>query len=235
MGGWEGGSGAAVETSSLLAATRPLSGLPPPFQGAASQAATTQARQPPLPLLLKSRPAGTAVGARDGAGRVGVGHQHPGRLARRRPRCPLQLWRRPHRLVLQGEEWEWGGWRWSWWWRRRWREEAGAGDDHRALPAQAGVPAARPPVEGAHLGEREKLDLSCQRVSYSSSCQPPSCCTTTDCRSSGLTGTPSKYSFAAHMGRLVRGVEGTGCHNFYPDCPFSNQDVLQIARRINFK
>ena len=37
------------------------------------------------------------------------------------------------------------------------------------------------------------------------------------------------------MGRLVRGVEGTGCHNFYPDCPFSNQDVLQIARRINFK
>ena len=182
-----------------------------------------------------SRPAGTAVGARDGAGRVGVGHQHPGRPARRRPRCPLQLWRRPHRLVLQGEEWEWGGWRWSWWWRRRWREEAGAGDDHRALPAQAGVPAARPPVEGAHLGEREKLDLSCQRVSYSSSCQPPSCCTTTHCRSSGLTGTPSKYSFAAHMGRLVRGVEGTGCHNFYPDCPFSNQDVLQIARRINFK
>merc|ERR1739842_227724 len=42
-------------------------------------------------------------------------------------------------------------------------------------------------------------------------------------------------SFAAHMGQLVRGLEGTGCHNFYPDCPFSNQDVLQIARRINFK
>ena len=36
------------------------------------------------------------------------------------------------------------------------------------------------------------------------------------------------------MGQLVRGLEGTGCHNFYPDCPFSNQDVLQIARRINF-
>ena len=37
------------------------------------------------------------------------------------------------------------------------------------------------------------------------------------------------------MGQLVRGLEGTGCHNFFPDCPFSNQDVLQIARRINFK
>jgi len=53
--------------------------------------------------------------------------------------------------------------------------------------------------------------------------------------SAGLTGSPSKYSFAAHMGQLVRGLEGTGCHNFYPDCPFSNQDVLQIARRINFQ
>lgn len=51
----------------------------------------------------------------------------------------------------------------------------------------------------------------------------------------GLTGAPSKYSFAAHMGQLVRGLEGQGCHNFYPDCPFSNQDVLQIARRINFQ
>jgi len=53
--------------------------------------------------------------------------------------------------------------------------------------------------------------------------------------SAGVTGSPSKYSFAAHMGQLVRGMEGTGCHNFYPDCPFSNQDVLQIARRINFQ
>jgi len=53
--------------------------------------------------------------------------------------------------------------------------------------------------------------------------------------STGLTGVPSKYSFAAHMGQLVRGLEGTGCHNFYPDCPFSNQDVMQIARRINFR
>ena len=30
-----------------------------------------------------------------------------------------------------------------------------------------------------------------------------------------MTGAPSKYSFAAHMGQLVRGLEGTGCHNFY--------------------
>ena len=50
-----------------------------------------------------------------------------------------------------------------------------------------------------------------------------------------LSGTPSKYSFAAHMGHLMRGVEGQGCHHFYPECPFSNQDVLQIAKRITFK
>merc|ERR1712170_44923 len=48
-------------------------------------------------------------------------------------------------------------------------------------------------------------------------------------------GVPSKYSFAAHMGQLMKGWEGQGCHNFYPECPFSNQDVLQIAKRINFK
>ena len=54
-------------------------------------------------------------------------------------------------------------------------------------------------------------------------------------RSATLSGFPSKYSFAAHMGQLVRGVEGQGCHNFYPGCPFSNQDVMQIAKRINFK
>lgn len=29
----------------------------------------------------------------------------------------------------------------------------------------------------------------------------------------------SKYHFAAHMGQLIAGIEGTGCHNFYPDCP----------------
>lgn len=51
----------------------------------------------------------------------------------------------------------------------------------------------------------------------------------------GMTGSPTKYSYAAHMGQLVRGVLGQGCHNFYPNCPFSNNDVMEIARRINFK
>jgi len=53
--------------------------------------------------------------------------------------------------------------------------------------------------------------------------------------SAGVTGSPSKYTFAAHMGQLVRGLEGHGCHNFYPNCPFSNHDVMEIAKRINFK
>lgn len=37
------------------------------------------------------------------------------------------------------------------------------------------------------------------------------------------------------MGSLMRGVVGQGCHNLYPECPFSNQDVTQIAKRIHFK
>ena len=55
------------------------------------------------------------------------------------------------------------------------------------------------------------------------------------CRTSSLSGHPSKYNFAAHMGQLVRGVEGGGCHQFYPECPFSNQMLMEIAKRINFK
>jgi len=51
----------------------------------------------------------------------------------------------------------------------------------------------------------------------------------------GMSRTPSKYGFAAHMGQLVRGLEGQGCHNFYPSCPFSNSEVMEMARRINFK
>jgi hypothetical protein len=34
------------------------------------------------------------------------------------------------------------------------------------------------------------------------------------------------------MGRLVRGVEGTGCHNFYPECPFS-YGILRTAQAGN--
>ena len=40
---------------------------------------------------------------------------------------------------------------------------------------------------------------------------------------------------AAVIRSRARGVEGQGCHNLYPECPFSNQDVTQIAKRINFK
>lgn len=43
---------------------------------------------------------------------------------------------------------------------------------------------------------------------------------------------PSKYHYAAHMGQLIRGFEGSGCHNFFPACPFSAHDVRQIARRL---
>lgn len=53
--------------------------------------------------------------------------------------------------------------------------------------------------------------------------------------SSSLSGYSSKYNFAAHMGQLIRGVEGTGCYNFYPGCPFSGQEVMKVAKRIKFK
>lgn len=43
---------------------------------------------------------------------------------------------------------------------------------------------------------------------------------------------PSKYHYAAHMGQLIRGFEGGGCHHFFPACPFSAHDVRQIARRL---
>ena len=43
---------------------------------------------------------------------------------------------------------------------------------------------------------------------------------------------PSKYHYAAHMGQLIRGFEGGGCHHFFPACPFSAHDVRQIARKV---
>lgn len=49
------------------------------------------------------------------------------------------------------------------------------------------------------------------------------------------TVTPSKYHYAAHFGSLIQGYEGNGCHNFYPLCPFSGEDVQQIARKIPLK
>merc|ERR1711936_1359776 len=38
---------------------------------------------------------------------------------------------------------------------------------------------------------------------------------------------PSKYHYAAHFGQLIQGFEGNGCHNLYPMCPFSGEDVQQ--------
>lgn len=49
-------------------------------------------------------------------------------------------------------------------------------------------------------------------------------------------GSPSRYHYAAHMGQLIRGLEGDqGCHQFYPTCPFSGEDVRAIAKKINLK
>lgn len=45
----------------------------------------------------------------------------------------------------------------------------------------------------------------------------------------------SKYHFAAHMGQLISGVEGTGCHNFYPDCPLPGFRVSQLLKSVRFK
>lgn len=45
----------------------------------------------------------------------------------------------------------------------------------------------------------------------------------------------SKYHFAAHMGQLISGVEGTGCHNFYPDCPLPGFRVSQLLKSVKFK
>lgn len=45
----------------------------------------------------------------------------------------------------------------------------------------------------------------------------------------------SKYHFAAHMGQLISGIEGTGCHNFYPDCPLPGFRVSQLLKSVRFK
>ena len=51
-------------------------------------------------------------------------------------------------------------------------------------------------------------------------------------RGTTISGTPSKYHFAAHFGQLIRGIETQSCMNFYPQCPFSEHDVRTIARKI---
>lgn len=45
----------------------------------------------------------------------------------------------------------------------------------------------------------------------------------------------SKYHFAAHMGQLIAGVDGNGCHNFYPTCPFPGLQVLQIMKKVRMR
>ncbi|ODM97064.1 hypothetical protein Ocin01_09616, partial [Orchesella cincta] len=45
----------------------------------------------------------------------------------------------------------------------------------------------------------------------------------------------SRYHFAAHMGQLISGVEGNGCHNFYPNCPLSGNRVLQMMKKVRIR
>lgn len=45
----------------------------------------------------------------------------------------------------------------------------------------------------------------------------------------------SKYHFAAHMGQLIAGVDGTGCHNFYPNCPFPGLQVLHMMKKVKIR
>ncbi|XP_073996131.1 geko isoform X2 [Rhodnius prolixus] len=41
----------------------------------------------------------------------------------------------------------------------------------------------------------------------------------------------SRYHFAAHMGQLISGLDGTGCHNFYPGCPLPTVKVLSLLNK----
>lgn len=45
----------------------------------------------------------------------------------------------------------------------------------------------------------------------------------------------SRYHFAAHMGQLISGVEGQGCHNFYPTCPLPGPSVLNMMKKIRLR
>ncbi|KAF7393538.1 hypothetical protein HZH68_010357 [Vespula germanica] len=46
---------------------------------------------------------------------------------------------------------------------------------------------------------------------------------------------PSRYHFAAHMGQLISGVEGQGCHNFYPTCPLPSVSVLNMMKKVRLQ
>lgn len=43
---------------------------------------------------------------------------------------------------------------------------------------------------------------------------------------------PTKYHYAFFVGKLIHGIEGQGCHNFYPSCPFSSQDIQDTSRKV---
>ncbi|XP_031787535.1 uncharacterized protein LOC100123493 [Nasonia vitripennis] len=45
----------------------------------------------------------------------------------------------------------------------------------------------------------------------------------------------SRYHFAAHMGQLISGIEGQGCHNFYPTCPLPGTSVLNMMKKIRLR
>ncbi|XP_077286773.1 olfaction protein geko [Arctopsyche grandis] len=46
---------------------------------------------------------------------------------------------------------------------------------------------------------------------------------------------PSKYHFAAHMGQLISGTDGVGCHLFYSTCPLPGLQVLKMMKRLKLK
>ncbi|XP_031834920.1 geko [Nomia melanderi] len=46
---------------------------------------------------------------------------------------------------------------------------------------------------------------------------------------------PSRYHFAAHMGQLISGLEGQGCHNFFPSCPLPSSSVLNMMKKIRLR
>ncbi|XP_043282290.1 uncharacterized protein geko isoform X2 [Venturia canescens] len=46
---------------------------------------------------------------------------------------------------------------------------------------------------------------------------------------------PSRYHFGAHMGQLIAGIEGQGCHNFFPTCPLPRSSVLNMMKKIRMR
>jgi hypothetical protein len=37
------------------------------------------------------------------------------------------------------------------------------------------------------------------------------------------------------MGQLISGVEGQGCHNFYPTCPLARTNVLNMMKKVRLR